>query len=100
MSDTEPDPDDELVSAYLDGEATPDERTTVEGRQELLARVEQLRGVAVEVSRVEGADPAQREAAIAAALGAFDGGAGRASGEPAGVDDLEAIRRRRRSRPA
>ena len=38
---------DELASAYLDGEVTPEERAQVEADPELLARVERLRGVRV-----------------------------------------------------
>ncbi len=38
--------DDELVSAYLDGEATVEERALVEGNPRLLARVDKLRRTA------------------------------------------------------
>ena len=44
MSD-EPFREDELVSAYLDGEATPAEIAEVEQNDALMARVEQLRSV-------------------------------------------------------
>jgi hypothetical protein len=62
----------ELASAYLDGEATADERARVEGDPALLAEVDRLRRVHDAVAVVSPASPAQRDAAIAAALSAFD----------------------------
>jgi hypothetical protein len=62
----------ELASAYLDGEATADERARVEGDPALLAEVERLRRVRAAVVATRPVPPAQRDAAIAAALGAFD----------------------------
>jgi len=64
-------PDDELVNAVLDGEATPDERARVEGDPTLRARLEELRAVSDLVgSPPPSPDDAQRERAIAAAKAA------------------------------
>ena len=63
---------DELASAHLDGATTPEEAAQVEADPALMARVEELRQVRAEVAAVPPADPVQREAAIAAALAAFD----------------------------
>jgi hypothetical protein len=62
----------ELASAYLDGEATADERARVEGDPALLAEVERLRLVRDAVAATSPAPPAQRNAAVAAAMSAFD----------------------------
>jgi hypothetical protein len=62
----------ELASAYLDGEATADERARVEGDSALLAEVERLRKVRDAVAATPVAPAARRDAAIAAALSAFD----------------------------
>lgn len=51
MTDLPLDPDDELVSAVLDGAATPAERARVEGDPALTARLEQLRAVRDAVAR-------------------------------------------------
>lgn len=70
---TTPSPNaDELVSAYLDGEATPDEIAQVESRPELLAQVEEMRAVSQLLAVTPSAPADQKEAHIAAALGAFD----------------------------
>ena len=45
MSLPPPSPDDEIVSAVLDGEATPDERARVEADPRLRARLDRLRSV-------------------------------------------------------
>jgi hypothetical protein len=63
----------ELASAYLDGEATADERARVEGDPALLAEVERLRRVRDAVATTASAPAAQRDAAINAALATFDG---------------------------
>lgn len=111
-------PDDELVSAYLDGEATPDERARVEADPELLGRVEVLREVTRQTAMVPPPLDAVREANLVAALTIFDTEiAPRSAGAtpptvapvglaapPVGVDrpgvvsDLDAARRRRQSR--
>jgi hypothetical protein len=62
----------ELASAYLDGEATTDERARVENDPALLAEVERLRRVRDAVADVSAAPTAARESAITAALSAFD----------------------------
>jgi hypothetical protein len=62
----------ELASAYLDGEATTDERARVENDPALLAEVERLRRVRDAVADVAAAPTAARESAITAALSAFD----------------------------
>jgi hypothetical protein len=62
----------ELASAYLDGEATAAERALVESDAALMALVERLRQVRYAVADVPPAPPSVRDAAIAAALAAFD----------------------------
>ncbi|MEE9414502.1 MAG: hypothetical protein V3V01_04395 [Acidimicrobiales bacterium] len=74
MTDSDPSlPDDELVSAYLDGEATVDEVARVEADPELLRQVEAFRAVA-SLTAAAPARPddyaATRERAINAALAA------------------------------
>jgi hypothetical protein len=67
-SDQHP-PDDELVSAVLDGEAGDDERARVEGDPVLRARLEELRSVRRAVAAAPPPpDPVARERALAAAL--------------------------------
>ncbi len=64
---------DELVSAYLDGEATPAEIAEVEASDALLARVEELRAVRDAVAEVVAPLPADRQDdLISAALGVAD----------------------------
>lgn len=63
---------DELVSAYLDGQAEPDEVVTVESSPELLARVEELRAVAGALGAPVEAPPAQKELHLGAAMDLFD----------------------------
>ena len=64
-------PDDEIVSAYLDGEATAEEIARVQASPELLARVEAFRSTGLAVGApVAPPPPEVREAAIAAALAA------------------------------
>lgn len=72
MTDSTPDPElDELVTAYLDGEATAAERARVQGDPVLLARAEQLRAVSRMVAEpVDAPDAAMRDDHIAAALAA------------------------------
>jgi len=103
-----PNDDDELVSAYLDGEATPDEVARVESDPVLLARVEAIRAaIGLTAQPVPPAPSVAREAAISAALAAADdvlprlGTAGpgppppvAAPPPPAPVIDLAARRRR------
>jgi hypothetical protein len=92
---TDPDlfSDDELVSAYLDGEATPDERARVENDPRLQRRLGELRAV----SRAVGTphffpESPRRDEIIARAVAATAPAAA-----PGGlVVDLVAARRRRR----
>jgi hypothetical protein len=79
---------DELASAYLDGEVTPDERARVEGDPALRARVEDLRLArdALASTPVDAPRAEARDAAIRAAVGA------------ANVVDLTSVRTRRRLR--
>jgi hypothetical protein len=65
-----PDAADELVSAYLDGEADAAERARVEADPDLQARVEVLARVRAAVQSPVPVDPARREAALTAALDA------------------------------
>ena len=65
--------EDELVSAYLDGEATPAEIAEVEASDALLARVEELRAVRDAVAEpVVSLSAEKRDDMIGAALGVAD----------------------------
>jgi len=64
---------DELASAYLDGETTPEETARVEADPLLVERVEELRLISEAAATPVTPPPeAARESAIAAALAAFD----------------------------
>jgi hypothetical protein len=63
---------DELVSAYLDGEATSDEIAVVESSPELMRRVQTMRELTERLDAPVSAPAEQKEAHIAAALSAFD----------------------------
>jgi hypothetical protein len=67
----EPDLELEAASAAVDGLATVDERALVESSQTLQADVERFAGVRASVADVQ-VPPGAREAALAAALAAFD----------------------------
>jgi hypothetical protein len=98
MADHDESDDTELASAYLDGEVSEVERARVEGDASLLAEVERLRTVRAALGHVPPASSATREAAIAAALSAFDAQqptAADLAGADAGVVPLD---RRRRTR--
>ena len=69
MSNLTPEELDELASAYLDGEATAEERAMVEADPDLLARAEQFRHAAAEVASP--VTEAGREEIIAQALEAL-----------------------------
>jgi hypothetical protein len=87
MTDDALDPRDELASAHLDGATTPDEAAQVAGDEDLEARVAAFAASREAVRAVGGpVDEARREAAIAAALDAFEGA-------PAGVVPITARRR-------
>ena len=72
---------DELASAYLDGEATAEERAMVEADPALLARAEQLRHAAAEVASPVA--EAGREEIIAQALESFKPAEAKSSKLPA-----------------
>ncbi len=59
---------DEIVSAYLDGEATEAEILLVQSTPELLERVEVFRSLAAPIAAVEKVDDAVRTSQIAAAV--------------------------------
>jgi hypothetical protein len=89
---------DELASAYVDGEATPDEVARVDADPTLLARVAELRTVAAAVAEPVDPPPAEvRDAHIAAALAAADEPAER-TGAPADLAAERAERDRHRRR--
>lgn len=71
------DPLDELASAHLDGHTTPEQAARVGADPDLLARVARLDAVraAVRATPTQPADDARRDAAVAAALQAFDAAA-------------------------
>jgi len=66
------DEQDLLASAYLDGALTSEERARAEADPEVMAAVDRLAELRRALAVVEPADPARRDAAIAAALHAFD----------------------------
>lgn len=72
MTDAPLPPDDELVSAYLDGEVNEVERAHVEASADLLARVEALRSTVAtfRAAPLPTSSPELREVTIAAALAA------------------------------
>lgn len=74
--DDEPNPQHELASAYLDGEATADERARVESSAVLRSMVDSFARVRSELADVPAAPAAARDAAFAAAFAAFDAAAG------------------------
>src|SRR5690242_15956422 len=80
MTDPTPRPDDELVSAVLDGEATADERALVEADPASRQRLSELRAARDLVAAPIAVPAAARESAIAAALAEFD------AGRPAATD--------------
>ena len=81
MSDLTPQERDELASAYLDGEATAEERAMVEADPDLLARAERLRHAAAEVASPVA--EAGREEIIAQALESFKPAEAKSSKLPA-----------------
>jgi hypothetical protein len=71
MTDPEPPIDDDVVSAVLDGEATPDERALVEGSSAGRRRLSELRAAAEEVGRpVDPLTPATIDRLVGRALDA------------------------------
>ena len=94
MTDPDPHQLDELASAHLDGATTPEEASRVAADPALLARVESLRAVRAALQATPRPDPDRREAAIAAALAAFDEDA---DAPVAGVTSLAEVAARRRT---
>ena len=96
---------DLLASAYLDGEATSEEVAMVERDRELLARVEEMRSVAEQVSvPVAGPDPSVKEQHLAAALATFGTAAPVEEATPTGGETgapvIDLSERAKRSRSA
>ena len=65
-------PDDELVSAHLDGEASAEDSARVDADPQAQARLAELRVIRDAVARPVEVPTAVREASIAAALDVFD----------------------------
>lgn len=63
---------DELVSAYLDGQAAPDEIAAIESSPELLERARELRAIADRLGTPVLPPAEQKEAHLTAALDLFD----------------------------
>ena len=61
-----------LANAYLDGEVSADERARAEADPEVVAEVARLRAVGDALRVTDAPDPQRREAAIEAALDAFE----------------------------
>lgn len=72
MNDDTFDPRHELASAYLDDEATSDERARLEDAPELLALAEEYARVRAALADVEPASADARERAVSVALAEFD----------------------------
>jgi len=86
MTDAFP-PDDELISSYLDGEATPDQVARVEASPELVARSSDLRAaIRLTATPVSSPDGNMIDEMIAGALNA--------GGVPDNITDLATARRR------
>jgi hypothetical protein len=93
MTDFDRQPDDEIVSAYLDGEATPEEAALVEREPALQARLAAFRAAGAEVARPPAAADADRERHLRRAREALAEG----DDNVASVHLLDAARRRRRT---
>lgn len=95
---------DELLAAYLDGDATAEERARVEADPALGAEVERLRRLAATLRDPEPPRAAARESAIAAALAVFDAEQAGSAGQAGSIahtmppDVVTLDRRRGRSR--
>lgn len=94
MTDFDLHPDDEIVSAYLDGEATPEEAARVEREPALQARLAVFRTGAAGVGRLPATDTDAREDHLRRAREAQLEG----DRPSAPVQDLDEVRRRRRLR--
>jgi hypothetical protein len=82
-----------LASAYLDDALTDEERTRAEADPDVMAAVEQLRELRRALSAVDPPDRARRDAAINAALAAFD-----AERRPAAPPPVSSLASRRASK--
>ena len=94
---TDHDPLDDLASAHLDGATSPEEAARIAADPALQARVDALRAVRAAVGATPSVDPVRRDAAIAAALAAFeDAGREDTDGRPrAPVTSLTEVAARR-----
>ncbi len=88
MTDTPRSPDDELVSAHLDGETTAAERGLVEQDLAATRRLQAFTRVHDELAAPVAVPPAAREAAVAAALAAFTAETPARAPDAAGDDQL------------
>lgn len=84
MNDPTSDPRDELASAQLDGELTVEEATRATGDPEVARRIAAFDAVRTAVRAEVPVDGDRRDAAIAAALAAFDAAEVEAGDEAAG----------------
>jgi hypothetical protein len=82
-----------LASAYLDDALTDEERARAEADPDVMAAVEQLREIRRSLSTVDPPDRARRDAAINAALAAFD-----AERRPAAPPPVSSLASRRASK--
>ncbi len=90
---------DELASAHLDGATSPEEAAFIAADPALQARVEELRAVRDAVGALPRVDPARRDAALAAALAAFEDDGRETTGPIAPVRSLTAVAARRGPSP-
>jgi hypothetical protein len=95
MNDPTSDPRDELASALLDGESSAEEAARVAADPELAARVAAFEEVRSMLRAEVPSDPARRDAAVAAALAAFDEEADAAGLGRGAVTPISAARRGR-----
>ncbi len=72
MSDLRRKPDDDMLNAYIDGEATPEERALVESDASLEERIGLLRRVSEAVRVANPPSAATRERNVTGALAVFD----------------------------
>lgn len=94
------DPLDDLASAHVDGRTTAAEAARIDADPELIARVARLRDAREALQHLADApvDPARKEAAIHAALAAFDADATAARPAPADASAVPVLADRRRVR--
>ena len=95
MNDPTLDPRDDLASAHLDGEATPDEVARAGADPAVVARMAELAAVRSAIQADVAPDPDRRERAIATALAAFEEEADAAGLGQGDVVPISAARRGR-----